>query len=128
MGEDIGAWAWGRLHHGYFPHPLATLKSAMGVPDVGPLPMGGSGTTVKLASYRGSDFRVLHGASFRMVVNLADLDRSLCVNAPGQSGDPRSVHYDRLAPLWAASEYVPMPYTKAAVDVATEYVWRLTPA
>ncbi len=49
--------------------------------------------------YRLSDFRCIAGASFRMVVDLADPDRSICVNAPGQSGDPRSPHYGDLAPL-----------------------------
>jgi penicillin amidase len=127
MGDDPAAWAWGRLHHGYFPHPLASLAGGA-LRDVGPLPMGGSGSTVKLASYRAADFRVMHGASFRMIVDLADLDGSLCVNAPGQSGDPRSVHYDRLAPVWAASDYAPLLYTRDAVDKATEFVWRLTPA
>jgi penicillin amidase len=129
LGADAAQWAWGRLHHGYFPHALASVTPGdAGLPDVGPLPIGGSGSTVKLATFRGADFRVMHGASFRMIVDLADLDRSVCVNAPGQSGDPRSVHYDRLAPLWATSDYAPMPYSSAAVDAATEFVWRLTPA
>ena len=129
LGADAGSWAWGRLHHGYFPHPLAGVAEAQrsSVPDIGPLPMGGSGQTVKLASYRPSDFRVMHGASFRLIVDLANLDRSLCVNAPGQSGDPRSRHYDQLAATWAASDYAPMLYSRDAVDQATEYVWRLKP-
>jgi penicillin G amidase len=130
MGEAASKWAWGRLHHGYFPHPLGPIAGAKRgeVPDIGPLPTGGSGSTVKFASYRPQDFRVMHGASLRMIIDLADLDRSLCLNAPGQSGDPRSKHYDRLAPVWAASDYAPMRYSKAAVDSATDYVWRLRPA
>ncbi|WP_342359138.1 penicillin acylase family protein [Terrarubrum flagellatum] len=130
LGDDVASWSWGRLHHGGFSHPLAAVagEARARVPDVGPLPMGGSGQTVKLASYRGSDFRVMHGASFRMIVDLADLDRSQCVNAPGQSGDPRSRHYDKLAPVWAASDYAPMLYSPAAIDAATEFVWRLRPA
>ena len=130
LGEDVVQWSWGRLHHGYFPHPFADLPDVDkgAARDVGPLPMGGSGQTVKLASYRGADFRVMHGASFRMIVDLADLDRSLCLNAPGQSGDPRSRHYDLLAPVWAASDYAPMLYTMGAVDAATEFVWKLRPA
>jgi penicillin amidase len=130
MGDEASSWAWGRLHHGYFPHALGPIAGAKRgeVPDIGPLPIGGSTSTVKFSSYRPQDFRAIDGASFRLIVDLADLDRSLCLNAPGQSGDPRSKHYDRLAPVWAASDYVPMRYTRAAVDSATEFIWRLRPA
>jgi penicillin amidase len=77
------------------------------------------------AGYRLSDFRVITGASFRMVVDVGAWDNSRCINAPGQSGDPVSPHYADLAPLWAKGEYVPMLYTRAAVDAAAEHVFRL---
>ncbi len=118
MGD---AWAWGKLHHGYFEHPLA------GQPDVGPLPKGGSGAAVMNAGYRPSDFRVTSGASFRMVVDVGAWDNSVCINAPGQSGDPASPHYADLAPLWAAGEYVPMLYSREAVDAAAAHVIKLLP-
>jgi penicillin amidase len=116
-------WAWGRLHQGYFAHPLG--RAAPGMPDVGPLPKGGSGSCVMNAGYRLSDFRVITGATFRMVVDVGAWDNSRCINAPGQSGDPASPHYADLAPLWAKGEYVPMLYTRAAVDAAAEHVFRL---
>jgi penicillin amidase len=57
-----------------------------------------------------------------------DWDNSVCINAPGQSGDPRSAHYADLAPVWAKGEYVPMLYSAGAVDGATETRIVLTPA
>jgi penicillin amidase len=60
-----------------------------------------------------------------MVVDVGAWDNSRCINAPGQSGDPASPHYADLAPLWAKGEYVPMLYTRAAVDAAAEHVFRL---
>src|SRR5215471_4049230 len=72
------------------------------------------------AGDRLSDFRVTSGASFRMVVDVGNWDNSRCINAPGQSGDPRSPHYADLAPLWAAGEFVPMLYSKAAIDHAAD--------
>lgn len=119
LGPDPAAWAWGRLHHGAFDHPLSRIAP---LPGVAPLPMGGSSATVLNAGYRLPDFRVNHGASFRMVVDVGGWDNSLCINAPGQSGDPRSVHYADLAPLWARGAYVPMLYSRAAVDEATETI------
>ena len=124
MGDDPSKWAWGRLHHGAFPHPLHRVAD---LPGVAALPKGGSGSTVMAATYRLSDFRVTHGASFRMAVDVGNWDASMAINAPGQSGDPRSPHYADLAPIWAAGEYVPMLYSRAAVDAATEQVIRLIP-
>ncbi len=124
MGEDPAGWAWGRLHHGAFPHPFARIASLRGVE---PLPKGGSGSTPMAAGYRLSDFKVTHGASFRMVLDVGNWDASRAINAPGQSGDPRSPHYDDLAPLWAAGDYVPLLYSTAAVDAATELCIRLRP-
>ena len=124
LGADPAGWRWGALHHGAFPHPLHRVAD---LPGVAALPKGGSGSTPMAAGYRLPDFRVTHGASFRMVVDVGDWDASRCINAPGQSGDPRSPHYADLAPLWAAGDYVPMLYSRQAVDEATELLIRLTP-
>ena len=64
----------------------------------------------------------------RIVVDVGDWDQSRCINAPGQSGDPRSPHYRDLAPLWADGHYVPLLYTRAAVDAAAETIITLKPA
>jgi len=124
LGDDPAQWAWGKLHHGAFPHPLGRISD---LPGVARLPKGGSGSTVMNASYRLSDFRVTMGASFRMVFDVGNWDNSRTINAPGQSGDPRSPHYGDLAPLWAAGSYVPMLYSDAAVEAVTEQRIRLLP-
>ncbi len=126
MGDDPAGWAWGKLHHGAFPHPLGRVSNHLS--GVGPLPKGGSGSTPMASGYALGDFRVTHGASFRMVVDVGNWDASRFINAPGQSGDPASPHYQDLAPLWAAGETVPMLYSQQAVDAATETLISLTPA
>lgn len=80
------------------------------------------------AFYRPTDFRTMLGASVRIVIDVGDWDNSVWINAPGQSGDPRSPHYADLAPVWAKGEYFPMPYSRASVDEATEMRIRLRPA
>jgi penicillin amidase len=125
FGPDPALWQWGRLHHGYFEHPLSPVTQSAA--DVGPFAKGGSGSCVMNAGYRATDFRVTHGASFRMVLDVGAWDNSRAINAPGQSGDPRSPHYADLAPLWAAGDYVPLLYSRAAVDEAASQRIRLTP-
>ena len=130
MGDDAASWAWGRLHQGYFAHALNPLQSGTDAErsNVGPLPKGGGDSTPMMAAYRPADFRVYLGASVRIVVDVGDWDKSVCINAPGQSGDPRSAHYADLAPLWAKGEYVPMLYSRHAIEQVTEKRFVLTPA
>jgi penicillin amidase len=127
MGTDPSLWAWGRLHHGYFEHALTGLRRDTAF-DVGPLPMGGSDSTPMNAMYRFGDFRVILGASFRIVVDVGDWDRSVCINTPGQSGDPRAPHYGDLAERWSKGEYVPLLYGQNAVDAAIQTRVMLWPA
>lgn len=125
LGDDPGRWAWGKLHHARFDHALAPLAdpSTGAQMRVGPLAMGGAANVPRAATYRPTDFAVTAGASFRMVLDVGAWDNSRAINAPGQSGDPFSPRYRDLAPLWAAGEYVPLLYSRRAVeDAATEVI------
>ncbi len=130
LGGDVSGWGWGRVHHAFFEHALSFRGAAMArfSPDVGPFPHGGSASTPMHTGYRPGDFRTIMGASVRMVVDVGNWDGSVWINAPGQSGDPRSPHYRDLAPIWACGDYVPMPYSPEAVEAATELRIVLTPA
>jgi penicillin G amidase len=129
LGQDMAKWAWGRLHHGYFQHAASPLLpgSLSTSWDAGPLPLGGSGSTPMHAGYRISDFRCISGASVRLAMDVGDWDNSVCINAPGQSGDPGSPHFGDLALLWARGEYVPLLYSRARVEEATVARVRLVP-
>ena len=69
----------------------------------------------------------IYGASYREIFDLADWDKSVGINVPGQSGQPGSKHYDDLLPLWREGKYFPLAYTKSAVDAVTTDVLDLTP-
>ncbi|KIN60510.1 Penicillin acylase [Sulfitobacter noctilucae] len=125
FGSDPATWRWGDLHKGWFAHAVTSVTDGF---DVGPLDKGGDTTSVMLAHYDASSYRVSVGASVRMVVDVGEWDNSVWINAPGQSGLPGDAHYDDLAPLWARGEYVQMAYSRAAVDAVTQRVITLTPA
>lgn len=116
MGASPSEWSWGKLHSGYFSHALSGMSADQAHWDVGPLPVGGSASTPMHTGYRPSDFRAMHGASVRLVMDVGAWDNSIAINAPGQSGDPRSPHYADLAPSWSRGEYVPLLYSREAVD------------
>ncbi len=129
LGPDPTQWQWGRLHHAVFAHPL-TARLDVDARDrltVGSWPLGGSAFTPMAAAYRASDYRLVSGASFRMVADVGNWDASMAINTPGQSGDPASPHYRDLAPLWAEGRYFPLAYSRAAVENVTAERIRLTP-
>ena len=130
LGADMDAWAWGALHHARFVPAAAALASEPLKSKLthGPLPMPGSAFTLCAHTFRMDDFALTNGPSFRMVCDVGAWDNSLVINSPGQSGDPDSPHYNDLFPLWAEGDYVPMLWTRAAVEAATEQVIQLTPA
>jgi penicillin amidase len=130
MGADPAEWAWGKLHHALFEHALSPVVESdrrAGL-DAGPLPHAGSGQTPMHTGYRPSDFRTIAGASVRLVMDVGNWDASMAINAPGQSGDPRSPHYRDLMPAWAAGHYVPLLYSREAVDGAAAFRIVLKPA
>jgi penicillin G amidase len=124
LGKDPDQWSWGRLHPNLQRHPLGFLDPSLDMPRV---PVGGSGATVNAAPYFASDLVQRLGASFRMVVDVGGWDNSVAINTPGQSGDPRSPHYRDLLELWRRGDYVPLLYTRAAVEENAETRIRLLP-
>ena len=130
LGPDPKTWAWGRLHHARLEHALSPLADAAVRPllAVGPSPMGGTSLSPMAATWRPDDFRVVAGASFRMVLDVGAWDNSMTINTPGQSGNPESPHYRDLFGRWVKGEYVPLVYSREAVEAATETVIILTPA
>ncbi len=130
LGPDMDTWRWGRLHQMKFVPAIATLadvdlRARLSLPAV---ELPGSSDTPRAASFGDKDFAVTSGASVRLVMDVGEWDRSMAINSPGQSGDAGNPHYRDLLPLWAAGQYVPLLYSKAAVERAAETVIELTPA
>jgi len=129
LGPDSSTWRWGRLHVAKFDHALMPLadKATAAQLSVGPLAYGGAANVPRAATYRRADYQLFAGASFRMVLDVGNWDASRTINTPGQSGDPFSAHYRDLAPLWATGQYVPLLYSRPAVEAATAEAIILTP-
>ena len=128
LGPDMGGWRYGQpaLKHVWLPHPLHEAVEA-GLRDrlhVGPLPRGGAAHTVNSTSDSENQST---GASFRMIADTADWDRSVGTNSPGQSGDPASPHYRDLFQPWAEGRYFPASYSRPKVEAATEAKTLLLP-
>jgi penicillin amidase len=111
QGTDWNGWRWGRMHTRAFPHALVPAFSLPAIERP-----GGSGTVAA------------DGASYREILDVADWDRSIVTNVPGQSGQPESPFYGNLLPLFADDVYFPLVYSKARVEKETTNRMVLRPA
>ena len=111
LGPDRNDWRHGRVHASELPH---VMTSAFDLPTVER--PGGFGAVNAT------------GANFRRIIDLADLDRSLASNSPGQSAQPGSPFYDNLVENLGNGEYFPLLYTRAAVEKGATHRLMLQPA
>jgi penicillin amidase len=104
-------WKWSAAHTMEWKHPLGVKTLALP-----PTRRLGDGNTVHASGgATGSS-----GASYREIFDVADWDRSMVTNTPGESGDPESKHYRDLLEDWIAGRYHPLPFSRKAVEAATE--------
>jgi penicillin amidase len=141
-------WAWGRLHE------LTAAEATFGTSGIGPLewyfnmgPFALPGAAGALANnyyrsaaaypnpddpaYRpaGIDrlFRVINGPSYRLTIDMSDLEGARIVTSTGQSGNPFDRHYGDLIDPWASGGTVPLPWSAAAIGRATVSTLTLLP-
>jgi penicillin amidase len=93
FGPDPTAWRWERAHEAVFAHPLLSHLPLFAPLGEGRIGVGGDDSTIDRAGVAADTLASIHGPEFRGVYDLADLDASLFVTAPGQSGNP----FSRLA-------------------------------
>ena len=143
LGEPTN-WTWGRIHTITFEEQ--TLGSSGIAPlewifNKGPFPAPGSCTTVNKTCVSISDdwptgdekpdlnqrFDVTSGPSYRLVVDMSDLDEATIIQTTGQSGLPFDSHYGDWIQRWLDNVPLPLPWTKTAVDAAITQTLTLQP-
>ncbi len=110
QGEDRTQWRWGRIQRSEFPHWLVRAYDLPAVERD-----GGGGTIAAI------------GATFREIIDFADLDNSRATSTPGQSGQPGSPFYGNLLPLWGDERYFPLLYGPDTVEARTTQRLTLRP-
>ncbi|MBL7852644.1 MAG: penicillin acylase family protein [Cyclobacteriaceae bacterium] len=128
LGNDTSAWVYGqeKLHHVRIKHPMSNAvdEATRAKLEVGPLPRGGYGATPGVTSNSNNQST---GASFRIVADLSDWDKTMFTNAPGQSGDPASPYYRNLFRSWAEDRHFPVYFTRDRVNASVRERLTLAP-
>ncbi|SOD92715.1 penicillin acylase family protein [Spirosoma fluviale] len=128
LGADMDDWSYGQRKnkHITITHPMSNLvdKAMRQKINFGPVARGGYAETVNAT---GNDLNQTHGASFRILVDTEDWDKTLGINTPGQSGNPESTHYGDLFPIWAENSYFPVFFTREKIKTVAEGTTVLKP-
>jgi penicillin G amidase len=121
---DVAAWRWGRQNRVVFPH--APLHASTFFRRFFSVEVEHGGDEVTVNPVIGA-FEQAGIASYRQVIDLADLDRSLFVVPLGQSAQVLSRHRVDLLPRWRDGDHIPMRYSREAVDAGVRHRLVLRP-
>ncbi len=106
LGPDPTTWRWGEAHQAVFANPLLARLPVIGRLTTFRIASPGGDTTIDRGVPARGSFESVHGPGFRAVYDLADLDRSLFVVVPGQSGNPLSSHAADFLQRWRDGETI----------------------
>ncbi|MDT7687695.1 MAG: penicillin amidase [Acidobacteriota bacterium] len=119
LGADETQWTWGRLQV-RFPHPIASVP-IVGAPfQIAPFPQKGGGGLFASPN-------VGAAVSMRLIADASDWDKTQQGIALGESGDPRSPHWQDQLSDWRAATPRVFPFTNAAVTRAARATQTLVP-
>ncbi|MGW1003260.1 penicillin acylase family protein [Streptomyces sp. NPDC002520] len=131
LGKDIDTWSWGRLHRLFLKNQTLGTEGPEFLQYIlnrGPWKLGGGEATVNATGWNAAGgYGVVWVPSMRMVVNLADLDKSKWINLTGASGHAYSAHYTDQTGKWVKGELLPWSFSGKAVDKSTSDTLVLKP-
>ena len=133
-GADPAGWRWGAMHT-----LTPTGQAALGTDEAGiagwllggeakAIPLSGGSSVVDATGFdieRG--FTVDEAPSMRMVVDLADFDRSTWIDLTGASGHVDDPDYLDQLPLWQQQRTLNWAFGRRAVLASTRYFLVLEP-
>ncbi|HNV01913.1 MAG TPA: penicillin acylase family protein [Vicinamibacterales bacterium] len=113
--SNVTKWRWDRVNAARFPHAPLDAVPVLRRYFSRTVPHGGDAFTLTPVSPIGGDIFV---SSYRQIIDLAGPDASRFMIPMGQSGHVWSDRYANLLDPWRRVEYIPMRFTRAAVDDA----------
>jgi penicillin amidase len=122
--SNLAKWRWDRVNAARFPHRPLDAVPLLSRFFSRTVPRGGDAFTVTPVMPLDEDIFV---SSYRQIIDLAGADSSRFVIPMGQSGHVWSDRYANLLDRWSNVEYVPMRFTRLAVDEAAAATLVLKP-
>ncbi len=131
LGPNPERWAWGDLHRIYLTHQTLGKSGVAPIERLfnrGPYPVSGDTAVVNNTAWKATQgYEVVTVPSMRLIVDLADLDRTRIIHLTGQSGHAWHPNYTNMTPLWASGQTLPLPWTRPQVEALAQEVLILEP-
>ena len=118
------------MHQVQFQHGLSVDNMLLAeLFNIGPFEIGGDTDTVCQTAYNpSSPYNATEWCpAIRVIMDLRDFDKCKIILPPGQSGVLGSPHYSDMVAPWLKGEYIPMLWSKDAVDEHKQYEIKLEP-
>ncbi|WP_284139168.1 penicillin acylase family protein [Virgibacillus sp. LDC-1] len=106
-GDNVTEWEWGAYHQVQFNHPLSDVNPVLKFffNRKQPMAVDGSAVTPMAAAFDLETGQVDHGASWRFIIDTANMDEGYHIVGPGQDGHFRSAWYDDQIEDWVNGTY-----------------------
>lgn len=131
LGWDVTRWRWSDIHTATFENQSLGQSGIAPIEAIfnrGPVQVDGTIATINNTGYDlSSPYAVKTVPSYRQIVDLDDLPRSVSMHTTGQSGHPYHPHYDDMIDPWRNVEYHPMLWERADVEADAEGTLVLKP-
>jgi len=109
LGQDIAAWRWGDVHQARFEHRPLGMLPILGSSFGGEIATNGGDHTLNRGQTPGGasshPYAHRHGPGLRVVIDMADPDRSLFQIAMGQNGNAFGPNFDDWLTDWGNGTY-----------------------
>lgn len=129
LGKDPQKWQWGDLHAIQFRHGVGRTEPAGTLLNRGPFRTGGSGETVNNTRHGGAPhFRAGSTVTYRQIIDLGDVNKSVFIVPPGQSGHVASPHYSDMLDDYFNGTYRPLFWNWDDIAEASEAQQTLSPS
>jgi penicillin amidase len=131
LGTGPENWRWGDLHTATFvnqPLGQSGIAPVEALFNRGPVEVDGAIGTLNNTAYSMSNpFSVVTVPSYRQIIDLDDLGKSVSMHTTGQSGHPFHGHYDDMIDPWRNGGYHPMLWNRQLIETVAESHLTLRP-
>lgn len=122
-GKDAQNWDWSKSIVAVHPHPLGAKKPLDKIFNITTDPIPANEESVNKLAFRMNGegiYKVTSGPAMRIILDFADVDKSVSVLPTGQSGNRFSKHYADQAMLFAKGKYRPQLMNESMIREKSE--------
>ncbi len=108
LGNNPRSWEYGKVHVVASNHRAFGKVAGLATIFNHSAPTPGGTNTINVARPEFGTFKQTHGPSYRQIIDLNNMNKSVFIGSLGQNGNPFGPHVADQQAKWIAGEYLPM--------------------